>query len=127
MTLTLTPFEPTAPTVVGGYKVPAWTEHDPIRGKVQSRSAALDSASTRYVSIGEVSRPIFEAGLHIPVGATIPVSGRQRGMGWEYQITGLGEYDDPALLNRRFLVVEVPSKSKATARRLDVVEVEVPE
>lgn len=126
MTLELTPFEPTTPAVVGGKKVPAWTEHDPIKGKVQAPSSQAGDTSTDTVQIGQVARPVLRAGLHIPISEPLPAAGRQRGIGWEYQVTGLGQYDDPALLNLRFLVVEVPSKSKATARRLDVVEVEVP-
>lgn len=127
MTLELTPYEPTAPTVVSGKKVPAWTEHDPIRGKVQAPSSQGSDAATDTVKIGDVARAVLRAGLHIPVSEPVPVAGRQRGIGWEYAVSAIGQYDDPALLNRRFLVVEVPSKSKATARRLDVVEVEVPE
>jgi hypothetical protein len=56
-------------------------------------------------------------GLHIPIGAEIP------DLGWEYQLTTLGPNTDPALLNTVWQVVDVPKKSLATARRLDVVEI----
>jgi hypothetical protein len=52
----------------------------------------------------------------------VPTAGDQ-GIGWEYLCTAVGAHDDPTLLGRRFLVVNAPAKSFATARRLDVVEV----
>jgi hypothetical protein len=42
-------------------------------------------------------------------------------VGWEYVLTELGPLTDPSLLNSRWLVVDAPAKSYATARRLDVV------
>jgi hypothetical protein len=52
----------------------------------------------------------------------VPTAGDQ-GIDWEYLCTAVGAHDDPTLLGRRFLVVNAPAKSFATARRLDVVEV----
>jgi hypothetical protein len=86
------------------------------------RSSSTADAGTRYVTIGGVPRAVMVAGLHIPVSADLPVAGDQ-GIGWEYAVTAVGPDDDPTLMSRRFLVVGVPAKSFATARRLDVVEV----
>lgn len=123
MTLRLTAYEPNGTTNdADGYEVPAFTPMGQVFGKVQSGSAQGGDTATRYLRIGDVERPILEGGLHLPIAATVPKPGKQRGHGWEYEVTGLGQADDPALLGRRFLVVEVPAKSFATARRLDVVE-----
>lgn len=123
MTLTLTPHEPNGTTTVNGYEVPGFTAKTLTIGKLQSPSSQGLDAATDQVQIGEVVRPVLHAGLHIPIGSLVPKAGRQRGIGWEYVVTTVGQHDDPSLLGRRFLVVEVPTKSKATARRLDVVEV----
>lgn len=126
MTLTLTPHSPTVPptytTDENGYEVPALTAGTPIPGKVQSGSQAGSDTATRYVDIAGTERPVFSGGLHIPITAAVPKAGEQRGLGTEYVVTAVGPADDPALLNRRFLVVGVPVKSFATARRLDVIE-----
>lgn len=124
MTLTLTPYEPASKTTNGdGYLVDGYTAKTPTVGKFQSPSSQGKDTPTRSVRIGDVARPVLVAGLHIPIGSLVPKAGRQRGIGWEYVVTAVGQADDPALLGRRFLVVEVPAKSFATARRLDVVEV----
>jgi hypothetical protein len=65
---------------------------------------------------------VLRAGLHIPISSDLPTAG-DRGVGWEYEVTAIDSFDDPTLLGRRFLVVNAPAKSFATARRLDVVEV----
>lgn len=85
-------------------------------GRVAGRSRDGDT-NTRLVTIGGVERPVVEGGLHIPLWAEVP------SIGWEYVLVELGPNTDPALLNRRWRVVDVPAKSDATARRLDVVEV----
>lgn len=127
MTLTLTPHAPTDPpsftTDGDGFEVPAFDAQTPHAGKVQAGTQAGSDTPTRYVSIGGVDRPVLAAGLHIPIGAAVPVASEQRGQATEYVVTALGAADDPALLNRRYMVVGVPAKSFATARRLDVVEV----
>ncbi|RNL66245.1 hypothetical protein EFK50_01055 [Nocardioides marmoriginsengisoli] len=125
MTLCLTLFRPTGTFTQDpdGYEVPDYEDMGQVRGKIQSGSAQGRDTATRYLRIGDVERPVLEAGLHVPISAAIPKPGRQRGHGWEYEVTSVGCADDPALLGRRYLVVEVPAKSFATARRLDVVEV----
>lgn len=123
MTLTLTAFSPNGTTTdADGYEILAFNPEGSTPGKVQGGSQGKDTP-TRYVNIGGVERPVLNAGLHIPISAPVPVASEQRGIGWEYEVQSIGALDDPALLGRRFLVVEVPMKSKATARRLSVVEV----
>lgn len=124
MTLTLTPYAPAGVTLDGdGYEVQAYEAQSPHAGKVQGGSSSVEDTATRSVTIGGIARPVLSGGLHIPIDAPVPLAGQQRGVGWEYEITAVGAGDDPALLGRRFLVVGVPIKSFATARRLDVVEV----
>lgn len=124
MTLTLAAYSPDGTTEdADGFEIPAYASEGSTPGKVQGGSQAGKDTPTRYVSIGGVDRPVLEAGLHIPIGAPLPVASEQRGIGWEYEVTAVGTFDDSALLGRRFLVVEVPMKSFATARRLSVVEV----
>lgn len=122
MTLTLTPYAPNGFTTVSGLEVQAYTTHTATSGKFQGGSASTADAATRTVTVGDVARPVLAGGLHIPIAATVPKAGEQ-GKGWEYAVTAVGPDDDPALLGRRFLVVSVPAKSFATARRLDVAEV----
>lgn len=122
MTLTLTPLEPYGFDTVNGLEVQSYAQHDDTPGKVQGGSASTSDTATEYVSIGGVRRPLLRGGLHLPIGAQLPVAGDQ-GVGWEYAVTAVGERGDPTLLNRRYLVVNVPAKSFASARRLDVVEV----
>lgn len=123
MTLTLTAYSPNGTTTDGdGFEVPAFVNEGSTSGKVQGGTLAGADTNTRFVRVGGVDRPILEAGLHIPLAADAPVAGL-KGDGWEYLVTAVGAHDDPALLGRRFLVVGVPAKSFATARRLDVVEV----
>jgi hypothetical protein len=122
MTLTLAALEPDGTDTVAGLEVQAYTQHDDTPGKVQGGSTSTADTTTEYVTIGGVQRPLMRGGLHIPVGAELPTAGDQ-GVGWEYAVTAVGPFDDPTLLNRRYLVVNAPAKSYATARRLDVVEV----
>ena len=121
MTITLAAYSPGTTTNGDGYEVPAYASEGSTPGKVQGGSAATADAATRTVEVGGVVRPVLEAGLHIPISADLPTAG-QYGVGWEYEVTAVGAYDDPTLLGRRFLVVSAPAKSFATARRLDVVE-----
>lgn len=123
MTLTLTAYSPAGSTTdADGYKVQAYADEGETPGKVQGGAQAGKDTPTRHVRIGGVERPVLSAGLHIPISAPIPVASEQRGIGWEYVVDSVGPVDDPALLGRRYLVVGVPAKSYATARRLDVVE-----
>ncbi len=130
-TLTLQPYAPTGLTSQNettGLEVPTFTTGTPVKGKVQASSAQAGDTSTRTVIVGGVERPVLKAGLHISVAAAVPNAGPAytSGGAWEYVVTAVGTYDDAALLNRRYRVVEVPAKSNATARRLDVVEVPAP-
>lgn len=122
MTLTFTAYSPNGYTTVSNLKVPAYADQGSTPGKVQGGAASTRDPVSRTVMVGGVERPVLEGGLHIPLSAPVPKAG-DRGIGWEYLCTAVGPLDDPALLNRRYLVVSVPAKSFATARRLDVVEV----
>jgi hypothetical protein len=125
MTLTLAAYSPNGTTKDGdGYDVPQFNPEGQTFGKVQAGAQAGGDTPTRYVKIGGVERPVLSGGLHIPIAAKVPVASEQRGHAWEYVVTALGPLDDPALLGRRYLVVGVPAKSYATARRLDVVWLE---
>lgn len=104
-------------TKVDGLDVQTWTAKTPTIGKLAGRGGR--DTDTRTVTVGDVERPVIEGGLHIPLGAERPE------IGWEYECTAVGPGSDPTLLGRRWRVVDVPAKSHATARRLDVVEVEV--
>lgn len=86
-------------------------------GKVAGPSAAAADTQARTVSVGGTERLVVEGGLHIPIAAPFPA------IGWEYVCDSVGPASDPALVGRRWRVVDVPAKSYATARRLDVVEV----
>lgn len=111
------PGEP-LPTNEDGYEDPdALTPAGETYGKVSGSSAATRDTNARYVTIGGVDRPVVEGGLHIPLDAQLPA------IGWEYECTTPGPASDPALLGRRYRVIDVPVKSYATARRLDVVDV----
>lgn len=125
MTLTLAVFEPTGDMVTGdgGYEGPSFTDKTSTIGKVQGSSTQAGDPAARTVTIGGVGRLVLVGGLHIPISAQVPVAGLVRGAGWEYAVTAVGTDDDPALLNRRYLVINAPVKSYATVRRLDVVEV----
>ncbi|HET8614286.1 MAG TPA: DUF6093 family protein, partial [Actinomycetales bacterium] len=102
--------------------------HGSTSGKVQGTSGK--DTATRTVRVGEIDRPVLDAGLHIPLAAfgngTEVVASEQRGYpggAWEFVVTAVGSLDDAGLLGRRYMVVGCPAKSYATARRLDVVEV----
>lgn len=118
-------FSPNGTDTVGGLGVQKYATETATPGKVQGGSASTADTATEFVTIGGVKRPLLRGGLHIPISAQVPVGG-DRGIGWEYQCTAAADPADPALVGRRYLVVNVPAKTYATARRLDVVEVEVP-
>lgn len=101
---------------VDGMQQQTWVQQYVTVGKVAGRSRESDT-NTRTVSVGGTDRPVVEGGLHIPIAATRPA------IGWEYVCTAVGTNSDPSLLSRRWRVIDVPAKSHATARRLDVVEV----
>lgn len=112
---TLAAYSPESATV-DGYKTQTWTPQGTTPGKAAGRAREGDT-NTRTVTVGGVERPVVDGGLHIPIGAPIPQ------IGWQYELTVAGPGTDPALLGRRWQVIDVPAKSHATARRLDVVEV----
>lgn len=128
MTLTLAVYSPAGLVPgPGGYDVPGFNPEGQTFGKVQAESQAGGDTATRYVKIGGTDRPVLAGGLHIPITAKVPTPGEERGQvggAWEYLVTAVGPFDDLALLGRRYLVVSVPAKSYATARRLDVVWLE---
>ena len=93
-----------------------WVEQYTTPGRVAGRSRDGDT-NTPTETNGGGERPGLEGGLHIPLTAELPV------IGWHFVCTAVGASSDPSLLGRRWRVVDVPAKSQATARRLDVVEV----
>lgn len=107
-----------------GFETTGYGAVGTIRGKLAGRSRESDT-NTRTVTVGGVDRPVVEGGLHIPVDADLPAAG-QHGTGWVYELTTPGPVTDPALAGTWWLVVDVPAKSYATARRLDVVGVPDP-
>lgn len=130
MTLTLTAYSPagTEPDA-DGYEVHQFADEGSTPGKVQSGSQQGGDSATRYVNVGGVERPVIEGGLHIPLDrfvfdGLLIVASEQRGQAWEFAVDSIGPADDPALLGRRYMVVGVPAKSFATARRLDVIEIQ---
>lgn len=104
-------------TNADGYEVDGWSAQGTTLGKVSGSSAQSRDTKTRLVRIGTVDRPVIDGGLHVPLDAPMP------SIGWEYVCTAAGPSSDPGLLDRRYRVVDVPLKSYATARRLDVVDV----
>lgn len=86
--------------------------------KVASRVSKGDTLA-RYVTIGGVERPVIDGGIHLPMSAL------DIGISYVITLTALGPVTDPRLLGQSFRVESVPSKSYATARRLDVVEVDL--
>lgn len=117
---TFTAYSPNGTTTVNGFEVPGYTSQGTTPGKIAGPSAQTSDTPTRTVTVGNAVLLVVEGGLHIPISATVPVAG-EYGTGWEYVLTTLGADTDASLLNSRWLVVAVPAKSYATARRLDVV------
>ena len=95
----------------------AWSSE--THGKVQGPSTQASDTATRTVNVGGVERPVIVAGLHVPVCADVVI-------GDELVCTHTGPGSPEGLVNRRWLVVNVPMKSYMTALRLDVVEVANP-
>lgn len=126
---TFTAYKPTAGKS-GNFDVTTYVDQGTTLGKVGGSSGG--DPVTRTLTIGDSRVPIIEGGLQIPLdafvvnGAIQIVSSEQRGTAWEFECTAVGPATDPALLGRRFMVVNLPVKSNATARRMDVVEVSAP-
>lgn len=117
---TFTAYAPTTDTVVNGFEVDGYTSQGTTPGKIAGPSAQASDTNARTVTVGNAELLVVQGGLHIPVSAPVPTAG-EYGTGWEYVLTTLGPFTDPSLLNSRWLVVDAPAKSYATARRLDVV------
>jgi len=105
-------------TKVDGIDEQTWVPQYETPGRVSGQSGNARDTYTRYVQVGGVDVPEVQGGLHIPLSAALPA------VGWEYECIEVGPTTDPALLGRRWRVTNVPTKSAATARRLDVVEVQ---
>lgn len=101
---------------VDGLEKETWVDQYETSGRVSGRSREGDT-NTRTVTVGGVERPVVEGGLHIPLSVPLPA------IGWEFECVAVGPHSDASLVGRRWRVVDVPAKSFATARRLDVVEV----
>lgn len=102
---------------VDGLDTQDWVDQGSTPDKVAGPSAQSRDTNTQTVTIGGVERTVVGGGLHIPISAPLPL------IGWEYVCAATGPHSDPALVGRRWRVVDVPTKSYATARRLDVVEI----
>lgn len=122
MTLTLRAYAPNGTTTVNEQETFAFTPKSSTKGELRGGSITTRDTVTRTITIGSVEVPVVEGGLRIPISAQVPKGGA-RGVGWEYVVTGVGSTDDPALIGRRYLVVNSPAESRATRRRLDVAEV----
>lgn len=121
MTDTFTAYAKTGTTTdAEGFQVPTYTAQGTTLGRVAGPSTQSRDTNARTVTIGGVERLVVSGGLHIPIAADAPIAG-EYGTGWEYVLTELGPLTDPSLLDSRWLVVDAPAKSYATARRLDVV------
>lgn len=131
MTATFEAFKPNGvDTDADGSEFAAYVSQGTTPGKVQGTSAIGKDSVTRSISVGDVDLPVIDSGLHIPlssfvVAGVLTLVAGYRGTGWELVCTSAGT-GDPAIVGRRFLVVNAPAKSYATARRLDVVEVPTP-
>lgn len=110
---TFTAYEP------GWGKVDGLDERvDVDQGSTPGRLTGPRDPASRTVEVGGVERPVIDSGLSIPLSSPAPK------IGWEYVCTAVGASSDPENLNRRFRVVGMSAKSHATARRLDIVEVD---
>lgn len=119
-------------TDADGQTGPGYAARGATIGKVQGTSAVGKDAVTRTVSIGDVALPVIDEGLHIPIDkfiaddGTLALVAGSKGVGWELEVTAVAPVEDQTLVGRRYLVVSAPAKSRATARRLDVVELPRP-
>lgn len=99
---------------IDGLEEPDWVAEYVTPGRVVGQSRQSD-AESRAVTVGGVEREVLQGGLHIPLTADLPA------IGWVFVCTAVGSGSDPALLGRKWRVQDVPAKSYATARRLDVI------
>lgn len=125
-TLTFDWFSPGALVMVGEFEERQAVAEGQTPGKIQARSRMGGDTMVQMVRVGDVELPVMKGALHIPVNALLDVNGQLRlDEDWEAVVAGVSPdgYDDPALLGRRYRVVDVPAKSHQTARRLDVVDI----
>ena len=126
-TLTLAWYSPNGKTAAGadGMVRRAAKAEGTTRGKMQAPSQlpGVDTP-TRMVKIGDTELPVLSGALHIGIRDLLDGAGALRlKIGWECTVAAVGADDDPALLGRKYRVVDVPVKSFSTARRIDVVDV----
>ena len=117
MTDTFTAYAYTT-TKVDGIDEQDWVAQYDTPGRVSGTSVNARDTYTRYIQVGGVEVPEVQGGLHIPLSADLPA------IGWQFECIAVGPNSDPNLLGRKWQVTNVPAKSYATARRLDVVEVQ---
>lgn len=101
-----------------GLEQPSYVTQGTTVGKIAAVSR--DDTGTSQETVGGVGRRVPTATLHIPFSSFAPVGG-ERFIGWEFVLTTPGPNTAPELAGSRWLVVDSPAKSYATARRLDVV------
>lgn len=97
-----------------GEEVPIFEDVFSSRCKIQGVGK---DETYRTVTVGGVERELLTAGLHLPLNAPSVEHG------WVFEVTKVGALSDIRLIGRRYYVHNDPVKSRATARRLDVVEV----
>lgn len=113
--------DPTAVTIDSeGFEVRGYANEGTTQGKIAGPSSQARDTNVRTTVVGGVERPVVEGGMHLPISSKVPKMG-EYGAGWEYLLTIPGPATDPSLLNSRWLVLDAPAKSWATARRLNVV------
>lgn len=98
---------------IDGLTETVWTQQGETLGRLSGPSR---DTVDRNITVGGIERLTFDAVLHLPVSAPLPVAG------WEYECTAVSAADDPAMLGRRYRVVNVPVGSQKTARRVEVVD-----
>lgn len=107
-------------STVDGLEERTWTAVGTTPGKVQMSNQ--NGLSTTQQTIGGVERLVWRAGLHVPVDWRTD-SGDEPHPEMRFTVTGVPSDVDQSLLRRVYEVAEVPAKSHATARRMDVWEV----
>jgi Family of unknown function (DUF6093) len=123
MGLTLHWYSPNGTTTtVNRMEVPGFDDRGTTPGKVRALPREGDTV-TRMVMVGGTERPVLNGTIHVPLSAFVGPTGLTLTVGWECVVDSCSPNDDPALVGRRYRIVEVPAKSYATARRMDAVEV----
>lgn len=104
-----------------GLSEPTFADLFTTRCKVQPTSG--DEVTTQTVTVGGVERVVYKGGIHMPIpeAGSAAVDLRR---GDRLTILSIGPMTDPGVLGKTYEVVGFSGKSWATARRLDVVEVD---